>query len=182
MRSLLLFPLFMFGVGCVETPPPRQLRPSREPVSPVYYKPIKPHPEIRIWHPSGRHLAADYVDRLSLDLMVDIERERHRPKCEQYINKKDVTADSWRWLFPENVYAGLRFNLRPWVFPLPLNEELCKWLFPDVVPPHTSYGLPDDWTGVMVPYGSPDAVWKGVMCPEPKILSDYLRRCQSDTK
>jgi len=168
--------------GCVEAPPQRQPAPTREPVSPVYYKPAKPLPEIRIPHPSCRALAAAFVDRLRLDLIVDTEREKHRPAMEPFIRKTDVTSDTWRWLFPENVHASLRFNLRPWIFPLTLEEELCRWLFPDVVSAYTPYGAPDDWQGVLVPYGPPDALWRGAMCPEPKILSDYLKRCQSGTK
>ena len=181
MRRGALF-LLVIVLGCVEAPPPRRPEPVREPVSPVYYKSIKPLPYIRIMHPSGRQLAAAYVDRLRLDLMVDLEREKHRPACEQFINKKDVSADSWRWLFPEEVHAALQFNLRPWLFPLPVNEELRRWLFPDVASAYTPYGYPDDWSGVLVPYGPPDSLWQGVMCPEPKILSEYLKRCQSGTR
>jgi len=175
-----LFAVAVFG--CVEAPSQRQPTPTRAPVSMVYCKPTKRLSEIRILHPSCRALAVAFVDNLRLDLIVDTERKKYRPVVEPFIPKTDVTSDTWRWLFPENIQASLRFNLRRWIFPHSLEEELCHWLFPDVVPPYTPCGFPDDWLGVLVSYGPPDAHWQGAMCPEPKILSDYIRRCQSDTK
>jgi len=174
--------LVVAAFGCVEAPPRRQSVTKRERVSLVYCKSAKPLAEIRIRHPSSRALAAAFVENLRLDSIVDAERSKYRPAIETLIHKTDVTSDTWRWLFPESVPASLQFNLRRWISPLTLEEELCRWLFPDVVPAYTPYGVPDDWLGVLVPYGQPEALWQGAMCPEPKILSDYLRRCQSDTK